>query len=200
MLSPVAFDSVDLLNKKVSLFSSVDQIKEGPSIDEHKPVSRQYEADLNAYYGMVPYWTGSGIWGDGISPRQLVSVKSDQGNKLYQDHEADQHLRSVNEIAGASGYSLSAKDKLVGHVEDFIIDDETWAIHYLVIDTGNLFPGKKVTIAPDAITSIDWTTKNVVVDLHSDEIDRSLRDSVHTHDILYMEGVPINEIWKRKIG
>ena len=39
-------------------------------------------------------------------------------------------------------------DGEIGHVEDFIIDDETWAIRYLIIDTRNWWPGKKVLISP----------------------------------------------------
>jgi len=31
----------------------------------------------------------------------------------------------------------------MGHLDDFIIDDETWTIRYVVVDTRNWWPGKK---------------------------------------------------------
>jgi sporulation protein YlmC with PRC-barrel domain len=52
----------------------------------------------------------------------------------------DPHLRSTHDV---SGYHIQATDGEIGHVEDFIIDDETWAIRYLIIDTHELVAGKK---------------------------------------------------------
>jgi len=61
-----------------------------------------------------------------------------------QDKKAwDPHLRSTYNV---SDYQIQAKDDDIGHVEDFIIDDETWAIRYLIIDTKNWWPGKKVLV------------------------------------------------------
>jgi hypothetical protein len=55
------------------------------------------------------------------------------------------HLRST---ANVTGYHIEARDGEIGHVEDFIIDHETWEIRYMVVDTRNWLPGKKVLIAP----------------------------------------------------
>ena len=52
----------------------------------------------------------------------------------------DPHLRSTNNV---SGYNIQAIDGEIGNVEDFIIDEETWAIRYLIINTRNWLPGKK---------------------------------------------------------
>ena len=57
----------------------------------------------------------------------------------------DSHLRSVKQV---SDYTIEATDGGVGRVEDFIIDDEPWVIRYMIIDTGNWLPGKKVIVAP----------------------------------------------------
>lgn len=52
----------------------------------------------------------------------------------------DPHLRSTNAVRG---YEIQALDDEIGHVEDFVIDDETWAIRYLVVATRNWWPEKK---------------------------------------------------------
>jgi sporulation protein YlmC with PRC-barrel domain len=50
-------------------------------------------------------------------------------------------LRSTQAV---SGYNIYATDGEIGHVEDFIIDDRTWTIRYLIINTSNWWAGKKV--------------------------------------------------------
>jgi len=61
--------------------------------------------------------------------------KTNSGAKAW-----DPHLRSTDEV---SGYHIQAADGEIGHVEDFVIDDETWAIRYMVVATRNWWPGKK---------------------------------------------------------
>ena len=66
-----------------------------------------------------------------------------------------------------------AADGEIGHVEDFIIDDETWAIRYLLIDTGSWWPGKKVLISPHWIERISWSESKVFVNLSCETIRQS---------------------------
>jgi hypothetical protein len=78
----------------------------------------------------------------------------------------DRHLRSTHEV---TGYHLLALDGEVGHVDDFIIDDK-WAIRYLVIDTTNWWPGKKVLISPKWIENVSWEEKEVSIRLSRETI------------------------------
>jgi hypothetical protein len=82
----------------------------------------------------------------------------------------DSHLRSMREI---TGYAIQARDGEIGHVEDFIVDDATWAIRYMAVDTKNWWPGKKVLVAPHWITSVSWLDQSVAVDLTRESIKRS---------------------------
>jgi hypothetical protein len=72
-----------------------------------------------------------------------------------------------------SGHYVQATDGEIGHVEDFIIDDETWAIRYLIIDTRNWWPGKKVLISPQWIERVSWNESKVFVDLSREVIKKS---------------------------
>lgn len=69
-----------------------------------------------------------------------------------------------------TSYYIQARDGEIGHVEDFIIDDATWAIRYMVIDTRNWWPGKKVLVSPQWIEAINWAKSTVAVDLLRDTI------------------------------
>jgi hypothetical protein len=77
------------------------------------------------------------------------------------------HLRSSNEVAG---YVIHAADSEFGHVRDFLLDDQSWSIRYLEIDTRNWLPGRKVLIAPAWIRQIDWNSSKVAVNMASDVI------------------------------
>jgi hypothetical protein len=82
----------------------------------------------------------------------------------------DPHLRSTHDV---SGHYVQAADGEIGHVEDFIIDDETWAIRYLVIDTHNWWPGKKVLVSPQWIERVSWSDSKVFVNLSRESIKNS---------------------------
>jgi hypothetical protein len=76
--------------------------------------------------------------------------------------KADRHLRSVAEV---SGYAIHALDGNIGHLETFLIDDQSWTIHYLVVDTVNWWMGKHVLVVPSAVKEIDWLQRFVRLDL-----------------------------------
>jgi predicted glycosyl hydrolase (DUF1957 family) len=82
----------------------------------------------------------------------------------------DHHLRSTQAV---SGYTLHALDGDIGHVEDFIIEDETWVIRYLVINTGNWWPGKKILVSPEWIQRVSWSESKVFVELSRTAIQES---------------------------
>ena len=92
----------------------------------------------------------------------------EEDRKLAPGEKAwDAHLRSTRAV---SGYHIEAADGPIGHVEDFIIDDETWAIRYLIVDTVNWWPGKKVLVAPQWIERVSWDESKVFVNLSRDAI------------------------------
>jgi len=92
-------------------------------------------------------------------------------SKVNTDGKAwDPHLRSSSAVRG---YTIHANDGEIGHVDDFIIDDETWAICYIIVDTKNLWPGKKVLISPRWVKRISWDESKVFVDLLCEIIKQS---------------------------
>jgi hypothetical protein len=90
---------------------------------------------------------------------------STQGEEAW-----DPHLRSTHDV---SGHHVQASDDEIGHVEDFIIDDETWAIRYLIVGTRNWWPGKKVLVSPQWIKRVSWSESKVFVNLSRETIKQS---------------------------
>ena len=72
-----------------------------------------------------------------------------------------------------SGYHIAATDGDIGHVQDFLVDDATWAIHYLVVDTSNWWFGKKVLVSPEWIDRVDWADAKVYVGVTREQIRKS---------------------------
>ena len=56
------------------------------------------------------------------------------------------------------GYNLEATDGVIGEVEDFYFDDESWTMRYLIVKTGNWLSGRKVLISTSALTKTSWKT------------------------------------------
>jgi PRC-barrel domain len=86
------------------------------------------------------------------------------------------------------GFHLVAIDGEIGHVEDFLVDDGSWGIQYLVVDTSNWVGGKSVLVSPSTLEAVDSVNKEIRVKLTRDEIERS--PSVDSADIELVEKLP----------
>ena len=159
LLSPYAISGVNRDAHNISINLSKQRILDSPLISTDEPVSRQYEESYYAYFQWPMYWGGGNMWGayPKLSHDDTPSAIPELGTKHW-----DAHLRSTKDV---TGHHLQARDGEIGHVDDFIIDDETWAIRYLVIDTRNWWPGKKVLISPQWVDRVSWTDSKVFLSL-----------------------------------
>ena len=167
LISPVFLGEADWATRSFHLSLTKDKVKNSPGVDLDKPVSRQHERDYYRYYGYPYYWGYSGLWGVGAYPSSLQAGQWSEPSRRVDEETGDAHLRSANELRG---YHIQGTDEGVGHVDDFIVDDESWAIRYLVIDTSNWWFGKKVLVAPDWASRISWAESKVFVGMTRQEI------------------------------
>jgi hypothetical protein len=130
-------------------------------LDEDAPVSRQSEIKYFQYYQWPYYWTGGGPWGDLPYPPP-VTIPEKEASPGVEGESDSENLRSVKEVMG---YHIRAEDGDVGHVEDFILEEEVWVIRYMIVDTRNWLPGRKVLMSPGWIDSVDWVDRKVMVNL-----------------------------------
>ena len=169
LLPPSVLGHLDTKGEKFPVKLTMQQFKDSPEIDTERPVSRQMETDVYDYYGWSPYWAGGlGIGGYGYiggggvgfmgggamvaSPSPEARRRDEHIADARRSHD-DLHLRSIEAV---TGYHIHASDGEIGHVKNFLIEDADWGIHYLVVDTKNWWPAKKVLVLPRSATEIDW--------------------------------------------
>jgi len=167
---------LDAVARVCSVRLTKKQIEDSPDIDTEKSVSRQMEANVFDYYGWSPYW-GSGYYTGGYSnlgaiaaPPTVDPAWREADRQAMQQSPGDPHLRSVDAV---NGYHIHARDGEIGHVSDFLVEDADWSIHYLVVDTKNWWPGKKVLISPRWAHKIDWASNQVDVAMSRKRIKES---------------------------
>lgn len=176
LISPHSISRLDRGHSRLEVNLSRQQIQDAPDIDTDKSVARQHETAYHDYYGHPYYWDGLGMWGVAGYPMGGTLVA---GQDQYHAREravpddvsemaaaaqrsGDPHLRSSSEV---TGYDVHASDGSIGHIDDFLFDDRSWAIRYAVVDTHNWLPDRLVLMPPQSIASVDWSNGKVDVNL-----------------------------------
>jgi hypothetical protein len=92
----------------------------------------QLESSVYGYYGWSPSWYP----GYGMAMMGALPITQSQPSGYRADGSdptsGDPNLRSANEI---TGYYVRASDDDIGHVEELLVDIESWDIRYFVVDT-----------------------------------------------------------------
>jgi len=173
LVSPLAIGEPDWANRKLPVSITKAQVKDCPDFDSKQPVTRQHEIDYSNYYGYPYYWGSTGYWGAAMYPSMMLPYPAVVGTPPAVSEEvqaaeasraanADPHLRSCDAL---TGYHIHASDGDIGHVSGMLIDDETWAVRYLIVDTSNWWVGHQMLIAPQWIEGVSWENSTVSVNL-----------------------------------
>jgi sporulation protein YlmC with PRC-barrel domain len=177
LISPMAIGQSSWADKTLSVSLTKEQVKNSPDIDTDKPVSRQHEMEYLGYYGYPYYWGGAGFWGAGVYPSMMVmgigfAGAADrlgaQADPARAARHAAQHQNDDPHLRGGKAvmkYDIVASDGDIGHVQGLLLDEQTWAIRYLIVDTSNWWLGHQVLIAPKWIKNVSWPDNTVLVNL-----------------------------------
>jgi hypothetical protein len=164
LISPESAGEPDWSAACIPLELTTKQVEGSPSVQSDKPVSRQHEQALSSYYDWSAYWIPGAVPAMGtMMPAGGPMVSAEGKAKPRSEPQGDPCLRSVKEVIG---YHIHASDGEIGHVEDVIAETDDWIVRYLVIDTRNWLPGKKVLISPAWVDRFSWSEGEVHV-LHS---------------------------------
>jgi hypothetical protein len=159
LLSPHAITAADSSAKVFHVALTQEQVRRSADVDAIKPVSEQHEMGYFGYDEYGKHWGGGGLWGAGLYPDILQAGLATVERQTAND---DPHLRSANAVAR---YYVHASDGDIGHVSGFLLDEQTWAIRYVVVNTSNWWLGHEVIIAPEWIDEVDWAEDILSVDL-----------------------------------
>ena len=179
LISPHSRDGLAASGKLVRANLTRQQIQNSPTIEAHKPVSRQFEEEYFRYYNWQGYWQGDGLWGVSafpiMEPPPESSVTTSAGGTLETGEDA--HLRSAKAV---TGYLLKRGEETVGHVSDFMIDAESWAIGQFAVKTGHRFSGKEILIATKLVQRMSYEESIVYLYPTEDAADQSTPQPVAT--------------------
>jgi hypothetical protein len=178
LLTPHAFGELDQSEKTLHVKLHKRKIQDSPSIDSHKPVSRQYETEYYGYYGLPAYWNGDALWGLGGYPIVLPPSKEELKAQQKYKHRNDKHLRSTQAL---NGYNIEAVDGTIGHVCGFLLDDKSWAICELVVETGHWYLGKEILIRTSKVKRISYEESKVFVSLTKADIQQTAENEISKH-------------------
>lgn len=182
LISPISIQKPDWAAHSLPVAITREQVENSPDIDTEQPVTRQQEAQYFGYYGYPIYWGGAGLWGGGMFPMAMYpgyaglpggttgrdqAIEEGAKAERARHRDDDPHLRSCKAVIG---YHIQATDGEVGHVDELLVDEETWAIRYLVVNTSNWWVGHKVLIAPQWIDGLQWSDRTVAVDLSREAV------------------------------
>lgn len=204
LISPVALGHPDWNLQQFPVNLTKQQIKNSPDIDTDKPASRQQEIALADHYEWPHYWEVTPVAAQraGMLPETYLDAKrtvetetqlTNRQSTAPQTEVVDQqpignpNLRSANQVIN---YYIQALDDEAGHVEDFIVDEQSWLIRYIVVDTQNWLPGEKVLIPPEWISAISWTNSTVTVNVSQETI---------RHGPKYDPTAPVNREYETRL-
>jgi nucleotide-binding universal stress UspA family protein/sporulation protein YlmC with PRC-barrel domain len=145
LISPIAVGS-DWGRAGFNLQLTREQVKNSPEIDLARAPSREEEAGVLRHFGHPLYWKTNGQ--DGSTP----------------------NLCATKDLIGAH---IQARDGEIGHVDDVLIDEGSWRVDYLVVDTSNWIGGKWVLISPSSLNGIDFQSATLQVGLTREAVKNS---------------------------
>ena len=166
LVPPASFSSIDISSKRINSNLTVDQIQGSPDVDFNLVLSRGVEADTLRHRGLprftltneerllsqlLPHETAEERIMTSRGEKTFASVQQGGMSMAAELVPGARHLFSSDEIFR---YRLQATDSDIGNIDDVILDDRTWAIKYLIVDTSQLQPERKVLLSPWRIDRI----------------------------------------------
>ena len=152
LLTPTVIEACDWDHHEIRVSLTTDQVRHSPDVSTDRPVSRRQEIEYLRHYDQPPYWMlGTDVGSAAVAldaAMRTAAVEAEAAGA-----EPPTHLRSSHEV---TGYRLAAEDGTIGHVRDFLINDATWRVHYLVVDTGRWWRDQRVVFAPEWVERVSW--------------------------------------------
>jgi hypothetical protein len=148
LLDPRVVEGAEWPNRRIQVRLSKDEVRHSPTVDSDLPVARCQSIEAAQVLVWEAYWSS------------ILDTSP--------EIEGDPHLRSTRML---TGLHIHGTDGQLGHVEDFLIDDQTWSVRDLVVDTRNWWPGKRVLIEPTLVESINWFDREIRLSLPRDQIE-----------------------------
>jgi hypothetical protein len=103
-----------------------------------------------------------------VSPQQLRN--DEEGSPVAVIDLVEPTSGGIVDSRELFGIHLEALDGPIGHLDDLVVDEDTWRVRYVVVDPKNWWLGKHVLISPHWIDRFDWPRQKVHVQVKRDAI------------------------------
>ena len=172
LVSPHSLTCLDHDKQSLRINLTRKQIRNSPSIQSHQKVSRQFEEEYCRYYGLPRYWQGEALRdmsGFPVSERATISLP---GKPLASgDAQWKRSMASLLSTKAAVGGGPEGGDNAMGHIQDFMIDLQSWAIRQLVVKTGHRFSSEGLGIPTNRVERISWDKSSMFINLTRDLVE-----------------------------
>ena len=74
------------------------------------------------------------------------------------------------DASALDGYAIEASDGRIGSVSDFLFEDTSWKVRWLVVDTGGWLSGRKVLLPLSALGKLDPSLRQFPVKLTMQQV------------------------------
>lgn len=166
LLMPAVVTGCNWPNHSLDVSLTREGILASPDASADRPVSRQQEVEYLRYFDQPPYYMlGAEVGGASVALDAAMRAAALDAEASGQPPPT--HLRSSQEVAS---YRVEAVDGSIGHVRGFLVDDHTWQVRYLVVDTGHWWSGRQVVFAPAWVARVSWGDRCLRVNLTRDAI------------------------------
>lgn len=155
-----------------------EEVENSPDRDSDMSVDRQREVEQFKYYGASTYFS----WAEGFMGTHSLDMAPPPvwGTEKNKDgKEFDRHLRTVHHLRGRA---VKASDGQIGHVRDFIIDDEEWEVKSLVIDIGHIWETKAVLIPREWVKSIGTEDDEIELTVTKEHVKKEPLFNLHVFE------------------
>ena len=194
LISPQAITVIDWDGSLIDVALTREQVEHSPRADLQHPLSRLYETEFYTHFGYPPYWDAPPTWGVGpAAPEPPPSASASARTRTAEappgppivESAANSHVRSWREV---KGYHIHASDGEIGHVDDLLVDDRSWLVRFIEVDTSNWIGGTSVLVPRTALGPIDWANSLLSVALTREQVKHSPRtDEAHLTGVLEQE-------------
>jgi hypothetical protein len=155
LISPISSGQPDWVANTLEVRLTRDQIRNSPELPAGMRINRETEARYAAHYGYPPYWAGPQLWAWAPTPGGLAIAPPADYAPPHEQVEPDE--RALRSLRALLGQHVHARDGDIGHIDDGIVDDESWHIAHLLVDTSNWIGGVYVLMPTALIRDVDWT-------------------------------------------
>ncbi|TNE45168.1 MAG: PRC-barrel domain containing protein [Deltaproteobacteria bacterium] len=168
LIAPVFCYKPDWSTQTIPVGLTKEQIQDSPELSDHEPISHQYQKQHSLFYARFPVTTPTmsamAHW-----PYMMPHVATPPRPKADEEaYEVDGFLRSCREVID---YELHTPDDKVGYLYDWILEDDTWSLPFLVLDTRKWLPGHQALVKTSAANYVSWHDHELRLNMTAEEVE-----------------------------